>query len=96
MIGRQGDRYVVEGAVTLDNVLALLAESERLFEGEKVVVDFSPVTQVDSSAVSLMLEWSRRARARGASIEFANLVESVASLVNLYGIEAFVPLAAAR
>jgi phospholipid transport system transporter-binding protein len=96
MIGRQGDRYVVEGAVTLDNVLALLAESERLFEGEKVVVDFSPVTQVDSSAVSLMLEWSRRARARGASIEFANLGESVASLVNLYGIEAFVPLAAAR
>jgi ABC-type transporter Mla MlaB component len=48
MIGRHGDRCVIEGAVTLDTVLALLSEGERLFAGQGAVVDFSAVTDVDS------------------------------------------------
>jgi ABC-type transporter Mla MlaB component len=43
-----------------------------------------------------MLEWTRAARARGTSLEFANLGESVTSLVNLYGLEAFLPVVPAR
>lgn len=94
MIKRNGDIYLIEGTITLDNVLAVLAAGDRLFKEPEVVVDFSEATEVDSSALSLMLEWTRRARARGAKITFANLGESISSLIKLYGVEALVPAAA--
>lgn len=94
MIERQGERFVVKGAVNLYNVLEVLRAGERLFDGEKVIVDFSGATEVDSSAVSLMLEWTRWARNRGARIVFINLGESISSLTNLYGVEALLPVGA--
>ena len=94
MIEREGNRYLVKGAVTLGNVLEVLELGERLFKEKAVVVDFSGATEVDSSALSLMLEWTRRAKARGARIEFANFGESLSSLTSLYGVEALVPVAA--
>ncbi len=94
MIEQDGKRFYPGGPVTLDNVLEFLAEGERLFKQPQVLVDFSRVTEADSSALSLMLEWTRRARARGDSIAFANLGEAISSLIDLYGIAELIPLAA--
>ena len=94
MISRQGDRYLIEGLVTLAGVSALLAEGSRSFEGSPVVVDFSGVTEVDSSAISLMLEWTRRMRASKRQIFFANLGEGLVSIANLYGVTDLIPVAA--
>lgn len=94
MIERDGDRFLVKGAVTLDNVLDLLEAGTRLFKDQATIVDFSHATDVDSSALSLMLEWTRRAHRRGAGIRFTNLGESISSLTQLYGIETLLPLTA--
>jgi phospholipid transport system transporter-binding protein len=94
MISRQGDRYLIEGPVTLARVSALLAEGSRSFEGSPVVVDFSGVTEVDSSAISLMLEWARRMHANNRQIFFANLGEGLVSIANLYGVTELIPVAA--
>ena len=94
MIRRQGERYLIEGPVTLADVSALLAEGNRTLEGSPVVVDFSGVTEADSSAISLMLEWTRRMHASNRQIWFTNLGGSVVSIANLYGVTDLIPVAA--
>jgi phospholipid transport system transporter-binding protein len=94
MISIQGDRYLIEGPVTLTGVTTLLAEGSRVFEGSPVVVDFSGVTEADSSAISLMLEWTRRMHGGNRQIFYANLGESLLSIANLYGVKDLIPIAA--
>ncbi len=94
MIKREGDRYLVEGAVTLDTVAGLLADGIRSFEGKRPLVDFSAVKAADSSALSLMLEWARQLKRQGRDIAFANLGNNLTSLTHLYGIADLIPIAA--
>jgi phospholipid transport system transporter-binding protein len=44
------------------------------------------VTEVDSSALSLLLEWRRAAERSGRTIRYRNLPASLKSLAELYGI----------
>jgi phospholipid transport system transporter-binding protein len=94
MISKRGDRYLIEGPVTLARVSALLAEGSRSFEGDPVVVDLSGVTEADSSALSLILEWTRRMHGSNRQIFFASLGESLVSIANLYGVTELIPVAA--
>jgi phospholipid transport system transporter-binding protein len=91
MITREANRYCIEGPVTLHNVQQLTAEGET-FEGANPVVDFARVTTVDSSAVSLMLEWIRRFNGSGRKISFSHLTPSLRSLAELYGVIDLIPV----
>ena len=93
MITRKGDRYFVEGPITLVGIDALMAEGGRSLEGAEVLVDFSRAEAVDSSAVSLMLEWKRRLDDQKRRIAYTNLGENLSSLVELYGVAELIPLA---
>ena len=90
MIVRQGNRYFIEGPVTLDNVGMLLSEGAA-FEGDSVIVDLARVTSADSSALSLLLEWMRRGN--GRQIAFANVGHNLRSLAELYGVVDLIPVA---
>ena len=85
-ISCEGERCRLEGPVTMQNVTALLAESEGLFKGPRVVVDLGAVTEVDSAAVSLLLEWRRAAEKENRRIEFENVPANLESLAELYGV----------
>ncbi|MEO8630050.1 MAG: STAS domain-containing protein [Betaproteobacteria bacterium] len=93
MIAFANGRYSVQGAVTLDTAPALLEDAKKQFEGSEILVDFSGVTQADSSAVALMLEWTRDAAAQGRRIRFANFSENLKTLIALYEVEQFLPAA---
>ena len=86
MISCVGERCTVEGPLTMSHVTAALAESAQLFEGPRVIVDFSGVTEVDSAAVSLLLEWRREAAKVNRKIEYANIPANLTSLAELYGV----------
>jgi phospholipid transport system transporter-binding protein len=86
MIRESNDRLFVSGPVTLENVMQFVEAGARYIDGTPKVFDFSEVSEIDSASVSLMLEWSRRARATGAQVRFANLGESILSLIDLYGV----------
>jgi phospholipid transport system transporter-binding protein len=75
------------------NVQAVLAEGERVFDGPQVDVDLARVTEVDSSAVSLLLEWSRQAARKGQRLIFLNPPANLRSLAALYGVSNLVPVA---
>ena len=85
-ISCQGERCTVEGAVTMGNVTAVLAESAALFKGPRVVVDLKALTEVDSAALSLLLEWRRAAKRENRRIEFENVPPNLESLAELYGV----------
>jgi len=79
-------RCTVQGPLTMSNVTAVLEESERVFQAPHLVVDLSGVTEVDSAALSLLLEWRRRAASAKRSIEYVNLPANLNTLAGLYGV----------
>jgi phospholipid transport system transporter-binding protein len=87
MIREEGDRLYISGAVTLNTAKQLLEAAADRLGGSRKIIDFSEAGEIDSSAVSLMLEWSRKARAAGGEVRFANLGDAITSLTDLYGVE---------
>ncbi len=86
MIRRDGDSLVLEGALTLATVSALAdAVQEHLRQGARVV-DFRGVTEVDSAAVALALEWLRQAAQSNREVRLANLPAAMQNLAKLYGV----------
>jgi len=83
----------VEGPVTFANVEAVLAEGQRMFDRSLVRVDLQGVTEVDSSALSMLLEWARQTAGKGWRIEFLNLPPNLNSLAMLYGVTELIPVA---
>ena len=92
MIERQGDRCVVSGNVTHDQVPALLDQSDALLDHGCNVIDLAGVQAIDSSILSLLLEWMRRAAERNTQLTFTNPVPALRSLIDLYGLADVIPL----
>jgi len=82
----------VEGACHQVTARELLAAGEAAIAAGCTVIDFAAAGPVDSSAVSLMLAWQRRAQARGQDLAFQGVPESVNSLICLYGVEDLIAL----
>lgn len=84
---QQGQLWKVGGEVVFSNASALLEATAAFDNTQPTVIDFAQVTNVDTSAISLMLEWQRRATAVQSSVSFVNLSPNLLSLANLYGVE---------
>ncbi|MEO1957069.1 MAG: STAS domain-containing protein [Methylophilaceae bacterium] len=85
-ITQNENRWDVAGDIEMDNANALLNISKALMLADHAVVDFAKAAEVDTSAVSLILEWQRRATAESKQISFVNLPKSLTSLIALYGV----------
>jgi phospholipid transport system transporter-binding protein len=86
MIERDGNQLRVRGALTVANAAALCEAGKREFGDGDLVVDLAAVTDVDSTALSLLFEWRRAAQQRNFHISFRNLPASLQSLAALYGV----------
>ena len=91
MIVREGNVVKVEGAVIVDNVSAMTAQGKALLDDQCLIVDLSAVEDVDSSIVSMLLEWLRVANQHNCQLQFINQPESLKSLVQLYDVSEFIP-----
>ena len=83
-IARDGDVLRVSGPVTMETAGALAAQARALLATAPAVrsLDFAGATEVDSAAVSLIVELMRAA---GAPLAVAHSPASLASLAALYG-----------
>lgn len=77
--------------MTMQQVCALLEESNALPSQQTLEIDLAAVSEVDTTAISLLFEWLRRAHARQCKLTFANLPENLASLATLYGVLELIP-----
>ncbi len=93
-IAVQANEWRVSGDILVDNAGALLKESAALEMNDNMQIDFSEVSDVDTAALSLLIEWQRRALALNKRIVFKKLPESLMSLAALYGVADFIPLSA--
>lgn len=75
----------------MDNANTILSQSNAFEMTGDLEVDFLAVTDVDTAALSLVMEWQRRALASNCKISFANLPENLNSLAALYGVADFIP-----
>lgn len=91
-ITAHGNKWQVFGDVLVHNATQFLTSSATFQMQEEIEVDFSAVDNVDTAALSLMLEWQRRALAENCKIKFTHLPESLSSLADVYGIDDFIPL----
>jgi phospholipid transport system transporter-binding protein len=92
----EGDRLRIAGSVTIHNVAAVVEQGVALFDRGGEIIDLSQVEDVDSSAVSMLLEWQREAARRRRRIDFVNMPEKLTSLVRLYDLFELIPQSSAR
>ena len=88
MLTREGDQLKVAGPMNIESAPALLSQSSGMLSGV-ALVDLSGVTEVDSAAVSLLLEWRRQAQ--NNALRFAHLPSALRSLADLYGVADLIP-----
>jgi len=89
-ITQNENSWEISGDILMENVSQLLEKSKNLVLSDSVVVDFKQVLDLDTSAVSLMLEWQRRAIAENKQLTFVNLSANLKSLIDLYGVETLI------
>ena len=82
----EGEALFLEGALTLDTVSRLAGSAQDYLRRGARVIDFGGVTEVDSAAVALALEWLRQAAESGSTLQFANLPVAMQNLAKLYGV----------
>lgn len=86
MIECNEGRCTLTGAVNLENALQLREQGLNLFTAPEVTLDLAGVTEVDSTALSLLFEWRRAALAAQRRIRYVNLPDNLTSLARLYGV----------
>lgn len=87
------NQWLVTGDILMDNANTVLSESNVLAMSSHLQIDFSGVTEADTAALSLMMEWQRRAVLLNSSISFVHVPKALASLATLYGVAEFIPFA---
>jgi phospholipid transport system transporter-binding protein len=80
------DRLAVRGPMLMDNARALLESALAQFRSPQTVIDLSAASDIDSSAVALLLELKREAQRRNVELKVVNAPASVQSLAQLYGV----------
>jgi phospholipid transport system transporter-binding protein len=85
-ITQVGSGWDLSGEVVINTASELLEVSKQLSLGPNTKIDFSGVTNIDTSTISLIFEWKRRAQKENQSIQFVNLPANLNSLTQLYGV----------
>lgn len=91
-ITQQDNQWNVSGEMLMDNANNLLSLSNSFEMPAELVINFSAVTDVDTAALSLMMEWQRRALKSSSNIHFNHAPENLISLAELYGVTEFISI----
>ena len=86
MLDVQNSHMNLTGAIVIDSVGNLLEGGRAHCAANDVTLDFSGATELDSSALALILEYRRAAEAAGKRISVSNIPASLKTLADLYGV----------
>jgi len=85
-----GEVLKIEGALNFASMPRVLAESSMYSRQQDLpnclAIDFANVTDIDSSAVSLLLHWRREALRLNKALRYIHLPANLVSLAELYGV----------
>lgn len=86
MIERAGDRLVIRSAMTFAQAVQLREAVIGALDHDALTIDLGAVEESDSTALSLLLEWQRAAKAQGRKVRYVNLPANLRSLAEVYGV----------
>lgn len=86
-ITQQQEVWQLSGELLMDNANAVLSESAILPMENQLTIDFSNITNIDTSALALMIEWMRRAKLEFCLVNFTHVPDNLKSLALLYGVD---------
>ena len=81
------NRWQLTGDVVVGSAKAILTTSQDFVISNDTIIDFAQVADIDTTALSLILEWKRRAQIENKTLQFINLPANLSSLAALYGVE---------
>jgi phospholipid transport system transporter-binding protein len=90
----QNNQWYVSGDILVDNANAVLNDSNALEITDNLQIDLSAVNDVDTAALSILIQWQKRALAANKVVKFNKLPKNLISLAELYGVTDFIPLSA--
>ncbi|GGY29128.1 STAS domain-containing protein [Paludibacterium paludis] len=77
-----------EGRIDMDTAAGLIAWlDDAAPQGGVVRLDMSGVSDADSAALALLLEWRRRLARRDVRLDIAGMPPGLTALTRLYGLE---------
>lgn len=72
--------------IQLDEIGPIEKMGLEAIENGDAIFDFTEVKQADSAMLALLLQWIRKAKAKGLMPEVKNMPEGLWSLARLYGV----------
>ncbi len=87
MLRLEGSRLILDGEVTLASHTRLREASECCLDKHDLEVDWSAVTDVDSSALSLVFHWERELGRSGHRLTHRQMPAGLHALAELYGVQ---------
>ncbi|AKU10555.1 NTP-binding protein [Azoarcus sp. CIB] len=81
----------IEGELTMATAAQWIERGRALARAEDLVVDLSGVSAADSSALALLFDWMRVARASGHKVRQTGMPAGMLSLATLYGVDELLP-----
>ncbi|MBA2689775.1 MAG: STAS domain-containing protein [Burkholderiales bacterium] len=91
MIQVEGSVLKLSGPVTIETHVAVRDSAAPHIGQADWAIDWAGVSEVDSSALSLIFAWLRASQAQGQTIRNVNLPANLKSLAELYGVAELLP-----
>jgi phospholipid transport system transporter-binding protein len=87
MIVFEKNQWQLSGDLTIEKIPAIIELINKQKLDKKTTIDFSKVTSIDTSTLSLIFELQRQAKKTQSQFVFKNLPKNLNSLAKLYGVE---------
>ena len=87
MIDFNKSQWNLSGDLTIEKIPTIIELIKKQKPDKKTTIDFSKVTSIDTSALSLIFELQREAKKNQSHFTFKNLPKNLNSLAKLYGVE---------
>ncbi|MSQ80773.1 MAG: STAS domain-containing protein [Candidatus Methylopumilus sp.] len=87
MIVFDKNRWALSGDLTIEKIPAVISLINKKKIDKKITIDFSKVTSVDTSTLSLIFELQRQTKKTQSHFVFKNLPKNLNNLAKLYGVE---------
>jgi phospholipid transport system transporter-binding protein len=87
MIDFDKNQWNLSGDLTIENIPSIIDLINKQKADKKTTIDFSKVTSIDTSTLSLIFELQRQAKSNQSHFIFKNLPKNLNSLAKLYGVE---------
>jgi phospholipid transport system transporter-binding protein len=84
---QEANTWHLSGDLVFANISSVLAESKTYEMPTPLQLDLTKVAEVDTSAISLVLELQRHAIAHNIEMNVVGVPENLTSLMQLYGVD---------